>query len=63
MPKTQCNILIKLLEEKIESITLELIEYNKDWNKYDVYTVEQNAKKDLCIRTLKSLRRNYDIVR
>ena len=59
MPKTQCNLLIKLLKEKIESITLELIEYNKEWSKWDVYTVEQNAEKDLCIRTLKSLRSKY----
>ena len=59
MLKTQCNMLIELLKERIESITLELIEYNKEWGKWDVYTVEQNAEKDLCIRTLKSLRRKY----
>ncbi|MDB4331327.1 hypothetical protein N9987_00310 [bacterium] len=56
MDKNQCRLLIKLTKAKIEQITLDLIEYNKVWNKWDVYTVEQNAKKDLCIRTLESLR-------
>jgi len=55
MDKNQCRLLIKLTKAKIEQITLDLIEYNKAWNKWDVYTVEQNAKKDLCIRTLESL--------
>lgn len=55
MDKDQCKLMIELVNEKIEEINLNLIKYNKEWHKEDVYTFELKKEKELCVRTLKSL--------
>ena len=54
MDKDQCKLMIALVNEKIEEINLNL-NFNKEWNKEDVYTFELKKEKELCVRTLKSL--------
>jgi len=54
MDKDQCKLMIELVNEKIEEINLNL-NFNKEWNKEDVYTFELKKEKELCVRTLKSL--------